>query len=213
MAPRDPSEAPETELTPRQRRIVDFIATTVRERGYPPTVREIGEAVGLTSSSSVHAQLANLERRGLLTKDPTKPRAMTLSESTHAEGVVVPLVGRIAAGTPVLAEQNVEEHLVVPMGYASDVEHFALTVQGDSMVDAGILDGDVVIVRAQATADDGDVVAALVPGPGEDEATVKRLRRQRGKSLLVPENPAMEPFVMDPEGRILGKVVAVLRKL
>jgi repressor LexA len=213
MAPRDPSEAPETELTPRQRRIVDFIATTVRERGYPPTVREIGEAVGLTSSSSVHAQLANLERRGLLTKDPTKPRAMTLSESTHAEGVVVPLVGRIAAGTPVLAEQNVEEHLVVPMGYASDVEHFALTVQGDSMVDAGILDGDVVIVRAQATADDGDVVAALVPGPGEDEATVKRLRRQRGRSLLVPENPAMEPFVMDPEGRILGKVVAVLRKL
>ncbi len=211
MAPTDPSEAPESgPLTARQRRIVDFIATTVRERGYPPTVREIGEAVGLTSSSSVHAQLANLERRGLLTKDPTKPRAMTLSDTNRAEGVVVPLVGRIAAGTPVLAEQNVEEHLVVPMGFAGDAEHFALTVTGDSMVDAGILDGDVVIVRGQDTADDGDVVAVLLPGPAEDEATVKRLRRQRGKVTLVPENPTMEPFDMDPDGRILGKVVAVL---
>ena len=200
MAPRDPTEAPETgPLTARQRRIVDFIATTVRERGYPPTVREIGEAVGLTSSSSVHAQLANLERRGLLTKDPTKPRAMTLSDANRAEGVVVPLVGRIAAGTPVLAEENVEDHLVVPMGFAGDAEHFALTVTGDSMVDAGILDGD--------------VVAVLLPGPAEDEATVKRLRRQRGKVTLVPENTAMAPFEMDPEGRILGKVVAVLRKL
>jgi repressor LexA len=213
MAPRQPSEAETDPLTTRQRRILEFIAATVRERGYPPTVREIGEAVGLTSSSSVHAQLANLERRGLLTKDPTKPRAMTLSESPRAEGVVVPLVGRIAAGTPVLAEQNVEDHLVVPMGYAGDADHFALIVQGDSMVDAGILDRDVVILRAQETADDGDVVAVLVPGPAEHEATVKRLRRQRGKVLLVPENPAMEPFEMDPEGRILGKVVAVLRRL
>src|ERR687898_86839 len=171
MAPMDPSEAPETgPLTARQRRIVDFIATTVRERGYPPTVREIGEAVGLTSSSSVHAQLANLERRGLLTKDPTKPRAMTLSDANRDEGV--------------------EDHLVVPMGYAGDAEHFALSVTGDSMVDAGILDGDVVIVRGQGTAEDGDVVAVLLPGPAEDEATVKRLRRQRGKVVLVPENPA-----------------------
>lgn len=214
MAPGHPSEASETEpLTARQRRIVDFIAATVRERGYPPTVREIGEAVGLTSSSSVHAQLANLERRGLITKDPTKPRAMTLSEANRAEGVVVPLVGRIAAGSPVLAEQNVEEHLVVPMGYAGDAAHFALTVTGDSMVNAGILDGDVVIVRSQDAADDGEVVAVLLPGPAEDEATVKRLRRQRGKAMLVPEHPTMEPFEMDPSGRILGKVVAVLRKL
>ena len=201
MAPIDSaSEAPETgPLTARQRRIVDFIASTVRERGYPPTVREIGEAVGLTSSSSVHAQLANLERRGLLTKDPTKPRAMALSDANRAEGVIIPLVGRIAAGTPVLADQNVEDHLVVPMGYAGDAEHFALSVTGDSMVGAGILDGDVVIIRGQDTA--------------EDEATVKRLRRQRGKVSLVPENPSMRPFDMDPEGRILGKVVAVLRKL
>jgi repressor LexA len=214
MAPKGSPGSAETEpLTARQRRILDFIAETVQQRGYPPTVREIGEAVGLTSSSSVHAQLANLERRGLLRKDPTKPRAMTLSESDRAEGVVVPLVGRIAAGTPVLAEQNVEDHLVVPMGFAGDAEHFALTVHGDSMVGAGILDGDVVIVRAQEDADDRDVVAVLVPGPAEDEATVKRIRRQRGRVMLVPENQAMDPFEMDPEGRILGRVVAVLRRL
>ncbi len=201
------------QLTPRQRRILDFIAETVRTRGYPPTVREIGEAVGLTSSSSVHAQLATLERRGHLTKDPTKPRAMALSDSPRAQGVIVPLVGRIAAGEPILAEQNVEDHLVVPMGFAGDAEHFALTVRGDSMVGAGILDGDVVIVRSGTTADDGDVVAALLPGPAEDEATVKRLKRTRGRVMLVPENDALEPFEMDPQGQILGTVVAVLRRL
>jgi repressor LexA len=213
--PRTAPPAPgriEPQLTPRQRRIVEFISATVRERGYPPTVREIGEAVGLTSSSSVHAQLANLERRGLLHKDPTKPRAMTLSEP-KVEGVVVPLVGRIAAGSPVMAAENVEEHLTVPSGFASDAEHFALRVQGDSMTGAGILDGDVVVVRSGAAADDGDIVAALVPGPAEDEATVKRLKRSRSRVLLVPENPRLEPVEMDPEGRILGTVVAVLRKL
>lgn len=208
-----PSRAEDQPLTARQQRILDFIGTTVRERGYPPTVREIGEAVGLTSSSSVHAQLANLERRGLLHKDPTKPRAMTLSDSPRAEGVVVPLLGRIAAGSPTLADQHVEDHLVVPMGFAGDAEHFALTVHGDSMVDAGILDGDVVIVKAGEAAESGDIVVAVLPGLAEDEATVKRLRRQRGRVMLVPENPAMEPFEMDPSGRIVGTVVAVLRKL
>lgn len=207
------SRAEDQPLTARQQRILDFIGTTVRERGYPPTVREIGEAVGLTSSSSVHAQLANLERRGLLHKDPTKPRAMTLSDSPRAEGVVVPLLGRIAAGSPTLADQHVEDHLVVPMGFAGDAEHFALTVHGDSMVDAGILDGDVVIVKAGEAAESGDIVVAVLPGLAEDEATVKRLRRQRGRVMLVPENPAMEPFEMDPSGRIVGTVVAVLRKL
>jgi repressor LexA len=206
-----PSET--TQLTPRQRRILEFIAETVRTRGYPPTVREIGEAVGLTSSSSVHAQLATLERRGHLRKDPTKPRAMALSDSSRAQGVVVPLVGRIAAGEPILAEQNVEDHLVVPMGFAGDAEHFALTVRGDSMIGAGILDGDVVIVRSAPTADDGDVIAALLPGPAEDEATVKRLKRAKGRVMLVPENDALEPFEMDPHGQILGTVVAVLRRL
>ena len=208
-----PSRAEDRPLTARQQRILDFIGTTVRERGYPPTVREIGEAVGLTSSSSVHAQLANLERLGLLHKDPTKPRAMALSDSPRAEGVVVPLLGRIAAGSPTLAEQHVEDHLVVPMGFAGDAEHFALTVRGDSMVDAGILDGDVVVVKAGEAAEDRDIVAVLLPGPAEDEATVKRLRRQRGKVMLVPENPSLEPFEMDARGRILGTVVAVLRKL
>lgn len=199
-------------LTPRQRRIVEFIERTIRERGYPPTVREIGEAVGLTSSSSVHAQLANLQRRGLLRKDPTKPRAMVL-EAPRPQGSVVPLLGRIAAGAPTLADQEVEEHLTVPVGFTGEGEHFALRVRGDSMVAAGILDGDIVVVRAQEDADDGDIVAVLLPGPAEPEATVKRLRRREGRVWLVPENPAMEPFEMDPEGRILGRVVAVLRKV
>jgi len=202
------------DLTPRQRRILEFIAETVRDRGYPPTVREIGEAVGLTSSSSVHSQLANLERKGLLHRDPTKPRAIGLTETDRpkAPGVVVPLIGRIAAGAPILASENVEDYLTVPVGFAEGVDHFALRVAGDSMVGAGILDGDVVVVRRQDDADQGDIVAALLPGPAEDEATVKRLRREGGKVLLVPENPARSPLEMT-EGRILGKVVAVLRKL
>jgi repressor LexA len=200
-------------LTPRQRRILDFIHSTVRERGYPPTVREIGQAVGLTSSSSVHAQLENLERLGALRKDPTKPRAITTSEP-KLDGVIVPLVGRIAAGAPVLATEDVEEYLTVPVGFASEgATHFALHVAGDSMIGAGIFDGDVVVVRQQDQVDDGDIVAALLPGPAEDEATVKRLRREKGgRVMLVPENPALEPFEMT-EGRLLGKVVSVLRKL
>jgi repressor LexA len=202
-----------TTLTPSQRRILQFIRTTVRDRGYPPTVREIGEAVGLTSSSSVHSQIANLERRGLLRKDPTKPRAIGLSGQPSGDpGVQVPLIGQIAAGAPILAEENVEEYLSVPSGFASDSDHFALRARGDSMIGAGILDGDVVVVRRQDSADDGDVVAALVPGPAEDEATVKRLRRRGGRVLLHPENESMEPFEIS-DGRVLGKVVAVLRRL
>jgi repressor LexA len=201
------------DLTPRQRRILEYIADIVRDRGYPPTVREIGEAVGLTSSSSVHSQLANLERKGLLHKDPTKPRAIGLAdESNRPDGVVIPVLGRIAAGVPVLATENVEEYLTVPVGFAKGGEHFALRVAGQSMTGAGILDGDVVVVRRQDSAADGDVVAALLPGPGEDEATVKRLRRRGGGVTLHPENPAFSPIQMT-DGRILGKVVAVLRKL
>jgi repressor LexA len=200
-----------SDITPRQQRILEFIASTVRDRGYPPTVREIGEAVGLTSSSSVHAQLNNLERKGLLHKDPTKPRAMTLAEG-RVDAVAVPVLGRIAAGAPVLAAEHVEEYVSVPRDFAADDGHFALRVSGDSMVGAGILDGDVVVVRGQDTAEDGDVVAALLPGPAEDEATVKRLGHDGPRVMLVPENPAMEPFEM-VDGRILGKVVAVLRRL
>src|SRR5437899_55750 len=165
------------DITTRQRRILEFIRKTVRDRGYPPTVREIGEAVGLTSSSSVHAQLANLQRRGLIKRDPAKPRAMELRGpgSSRRTGVAVPLVGRIAAGAPVLADENVEDWLDVPAGFAGDGGHFALRVQGDSMVGAGILDGDVVIVHGQESAGEGDIVAALLSGPAEDEATIKRL--------------------------------------
>jgi repressor LexA len=202
----------QAELTPRQRRILDFISGTVRERGYPPTVREIGEAVGLTSSSSVHAQLANLERLGLLHKDPTKPRAMTLSEP-KVDGVAVPILGRVAAGAPTLADEHVEDYLTVPTSFAGSGEPFALKVLGDSMVGAGILDGDVVVVQSRSDAANGDIVVALLPGPAEPEATVKRLRRDRGRVMLVPENPQLEPFEMDPEGRILGTVVAVMRRL
>jgi len=202
------------EITARQRRIIEFIRKTVRERGYPPTVREIGEAVGLASSSSVHAQLANLERRGLVKRDPTKPRAMELRGpgASRRGGVDVPLVGRVSAGTPVLADQNIEEYLTVPTGFAGAEDHFALRVSGDSMVGAGILDGDLVIVRRQQAADEGDIVAVLVPGQAEDEATVKRLHKKDGRVILVPENPSMEPFEMT-EGNILGKVVAVLRRM
>ena len=211
MAPIDPSETPETgPLTARQRRIVDFIAATVRERGYPPTVREIGEAVGLTSSSSVHAQLANLERRGLLTKDPTKPRAMTLSDANRAEGVVVPLVGRIAAGTPVLADQNVEDHLAVPENLRGD---FLLRVKGDSMINAGILEGDIVVVQRAQDARNGEIVVALA-GDDEsaDEATVKTFYRESGRIRLQPENAALEPIYAD-HVQILGRVVGVFREL
>jgi repressor LexA len=203
-----------SDITARQQRILDVIADTVRERGYPPTVREIGEAVGLTSSSSVHAQLANLERKGLLRKDPTKPRAMALaSDGPRAEGATVPLLGRIAAGAPIMATEHVEDYLSVPATFATDgAEHFALRVAGDSMIGAGILDGDMVVIRSQETARDGDIVAALLPGPAEDEATVKRLRHDGPRVMLLPENPALQPIEM-LDGRIMGKVVAVLRKL
>ena len=202
-----------SDITARQQRILDFIAETVRERGYPPTVREIGEAVGLTSSSSVHAQLANLEKKGLLHKDPTKPRAMSLStEESKATGTVVPLIGRIAAGTPVMAAEQIEDYVSVPTDFARSGEHFALRVAGDSMIGAGILDGDMVVIRSQESATDGDIVAAVMPGPAEDEATVKRLGHDGARVLLIPENPALSPFEM-LDGRIVGKVVAVLRKL
>jgi repressor LexA len=204
-----------SEVTPRQRRILDYIKATVRERGYPPTVREIGEAVGLNSSSSVHAQLANLERRGFLRRDASKPRAMELQGAGAPTGqaVSVPVLGRISAGSPMLATENVEEYLPLPTSFATDDDRsFALRVSGDSMIGAGILDGDIVVVRSQSDARNGDIVAALVGGPAEEEATVKRFQRSDGKVQLIAENPAYAPIEM-ASGRILGKVVAVLRKL
>jgi len=203
------------EMTPRQRRILDYIRRMIHDRGYPPTVREIGEAVGLTSSSSVHAQLANLQRKGLLKKDAARPRAIEIAGTRPrgAGAVTVPVLGRVAAGAPIMADEHIEEYVAVPASLAGEEEHFALRVAGDSMIDAGIFDADLVVVRRQDVAEDGSVVAALIPGPAEEEATIKRLRRRGTRITLVPENSTMEPFDLPTGGRILGQVVAVLRKL
>jgi repressor LexA len=211
-------------LTTRQREIYDFVTGYVDGHGYPPTVREIGEAVGLASPSTVHAHLANLERAGYLRRDPTKPRALELvgRERTPAvEAVgeagrvrVLPLVGQIAAGAPLLAEENVEQHLAVPEPLSSGVgEEFLLRVRGDSMIEAGILEDDYVVVRRQQTASDGDIVVALV-GDDEaaDEATVKRFFREDGRVRLQPENAALEPLY-PAHVQLLGKVTGVFRRV
>jgi repressor LexA len=207
-------------LTARQRQIWDFLVDYVDTHGYPPTVREIGEAVGLASPSTVHAHLANLERAGLLRRDPTKPRALELTGRERSgasrptpETHVLPVLGLIAAGGPLLAEQSVEGYLGVPEPLARGGEEFILRIRGDSMIDAGILDGDYVVVRRQQDAQNGDIVAALA-GDDEsgDEATVKRFFRENGRIRLQPENAALEP-IHSPHVQILGKVVGVFRKL
>jgi repressor LexA len=205
-------------LTGRQREIFDYLSEYVRERGYPPTVREIGEAVGLASPSTVHAHLANLERAGLLKRDPTKPRALELvgrDRGGHEESKLLslPLVGEIAAGGPLLAEDDIEEYLEVPELLAAGGADFLLRVKGDSMIQAGILEGDYVVVRKQQDARDGDVVVALA-GDDEtaDEATVKRFFREDGRVRLQPENDALEP-IYAPHVQILGKVIGVFRQV
>jgi len=206
------------ELTGRQQEIWDFLVGYVDRYGYPPTVREIGSAVGLASPSTVHAHLANLERAGLLRRDPTKPRALELFGRPAAAAPAtdvhrLPLVGEIAAGGPLLAEQNVEEYLAVPEPLTRGGEEFILRVKGDSMVDAGILDGDYVVVHRQQDARNGDIVAALA-GDDEtaDEATVKTFFREAGRIRLQPENAALEP-IYARHVTILGKVVGVFRSL
>ena len=205
-------------LTARQQEIWDFLVTYVDEHGYPPTVREIGEAVGLASPSTVHAHLANLERAGFLRRDPTKPRALELtgrerpaSERPSREGDLLPLLGQIAAGGPLLAAEQVEEYVSVP-GVVGPAD-FVLRVKGDSMVDAGILDGDYVVVRRQQEAVNGDIVVALVvEDEAADEATVKRFFRDNGRIRLQPENTTMEPIFAD-HVQLLGKVVGMYRKV
>lgn len=205
-------------LSTKRREILDFIAASLRDRGYPPSVREIGEAVGLTSSATVHSHLAVLQREGYLQRDPTKPRAIQVryeptSKVAMAPGPVrhVPLVGTVAAGTGVLAQENVEEIVALPEDFIGRGSVFMLEVHGDSMVDAGILDGDFVVVRQQPDAENGEVVVAGIPG---DEATVKFYARQRGKIVLRPANPALSPIELRPEDvTIYGKVVTVLRRL
>jgi repressor LexA len=206
-------------LTGRQQEIFDFLVGYVERLGYPPTVREIGEAVGLASPSTVHAHLANLERAGLLRRDPTKPRALELlgggrKRAAEPAGVTqLPLVGEIAAGGPLLADENIEERVAVPELMAHGGADFLLRVKGDSMVNAGILDGDLVVVRRQDTARNGEIVVALA-GDDEsaDEATVKRFFRERGRVRLQPENDALEPIYAS-HVQVLGKVVGVLRVL
>src|ERR687887_1901998 len=205
-------------LTGRQQEIWSFLTQYVDEHGYPPTVREIGEAVGLASPSTVHAHLANLERAGLIKRDPTKPRALELRrdpkpEPSRAADEVhrLPLVGEIAAGGPLLADQNVEDYLAIPEPLARGGEEFLLRVKGDSMINAGILDGDFVVVRRQQDARNGDIVAALA-GADEtaDEATVKRFFRDGRQVRLQPENDELEPIYAD-HVQILGKVTGVFR--
>jgi len=210
--------APAEVLTGKRRQILDFIAAQLRERGYPPSVREIGEAVGLTSSSTVHAHLATLQRQGYLRRDPTKPRAIEVRYDPSSGAAVesrpvrhVPLVGDVAAGTDVLAQENVEELLPLPEDFTGKGTLFMLKVHGDSMIEDGIFDGDYVVVRSQPVAEKGDVVVAGIPG---EEATVKRWSRRGSKVVLVPANARLEPMEFDPaDVTVYGKVVTVLRRL
>jgi repressor LexA len=201
----------ELSLTKRQQEIFDFVKQYVSEHGYPPTVRDIGKAIGLASSSTVHAHLANLEKLGLLRRDPTKPRAIEVLKDKARQAVApagLPVVGQVAAGQPVLADENIEEYVPVPGIAGGDDGEFVLRVKGDSMKDAGILEGDFVIVRRQETAGDGDIVVALVG----DEATVKRFFREDDHVRLQPENEALEP-IRTREAQVLGRVVGLCRRV
>ena len=214
--------ADESGLTPRQRKVLEVIRDSVERRGYPPTVREIGEAVGLTSTSSVSYQLLTLQKKGFLRKDPSKPRAVDVrlpgdvaqaqddadERAAHPKPAYVPVVGRIAAGGPILAEQAVEEVFPLPRELVGTGTLFLLKVVGDSMIDAAIADGDWVVVRQQQSADNGDIVAAMIDG----EATVKTFKKRDGHVWLLPHNPNYAPIAGD-DATILGRVVTVLRKV
>ena len=205
-------------LTARQRQILECIDASMRDRGYPPSVREIGETVGLGSPSTVHSHLSTLQRLGYLRRDPSKPRAIEVRWDSSSGAAVerrpvrhIPLVGEVAAGTDVLAQENVEELLPLPADFTGEGDLFMLRVRGDSMIDVGILDGDFIVARAQRTADDGDVVVAGIPG---EEATVKTYARNGDTITLVPANPRLEPMVFAAdEVQVFGRVVTVMRKL
>jgi repressor LexA len=205
-------------ITARQREILDYIESQMQVRGYPPSVREIGEAVGLTSPSTVHSHLNTLERLGYLRRDPTKPRAIEVRWDPNSGAVMerrpvrhVPLVGDVAAGTDVLAEENVEELLPVPLDFTGDGDLFMLRVRGDSMIEAGILDGDFVIAVQQATANNGEIIVAGLP---EGDATVKTFRRRGSRVELIPSNSTMETIELPADQvHIFGRVVTVMRRL
>jgi repressor LexA len=199
------------DLTKRQKEIFDFIRRYASKYGYPPTVREIGKAVGLHSSSTVHAHLANLEKVGLLRRDPTKPRAIELlvdRAKRAVRGPGLPLVGQVAAGEPVLAEENIEEYLDIPAVVGGESGDYVLRVNGDSMKDAGILEGDYVVVRQASDAENGEIVVALL----EDEATVKRFYREKDRVRLQPANKAYKP-IRTSDAAVLGRVVGVFRSV
>lgn len=207
-------------LPPRRRAVLEFVTRYLRERGFPPSIREIAQATGLASPATVHAHLAALERDGYLRRDPTKPRAIEVLAGRAAQGsasdarssdqaALLPLVGRVAAGQPLLADEAIEEYVPVPAEAGGAEGDFVLAVRGDSMRDAGILDGDHVVVRRQDTARNGEIVVALV---GDEEATVKRFFEDRGEVRLEPANPRHRP-IRSREVRILGRVVGVLRRL
>lgn len=205
-------------LTDRQRQILECIDSAMRDRGYPPSVREIGTAVGLGSPSTVHSHLSSLQRMGFLKRDPTKPRAIEVRWDSASGAAVerrpvrhVPLIGDVAAGTDVLAQENVEETMPVPADLTGDGELFMLRVRGDSMIDAGILDGDLVVARSVTDAKIGEIVIAGIPG---EEATVKTFQRDGDQIVLVPANERLEPMVFDPaDVRVFGRVVTVMRRL
>ncbi|MGI6435846.1 MAG: transcriptional repressor LexA [Syntrophomonadaceae bacterium] len=200
------------DLSPRQEQILDYIKARIKSSGYPPSVREIGQAVGLKSSSTVHAHLVQLEEKGYLRKDAAKPRAIipvpSMEEQSATQIVSLPLIGQVAAGVPILAEQNIDAFIPVPLELIGSGNHFILQVKGDSMIDAGIIDGDYLIVRQQADAHNGEIVVAVL----EDEATVKRLFKHDGYVELRPENQAMEPIIV-PHADIAGKVAGLLRRM
>ncbi len=192
----------------KQQKILDFIRSEIETKGYPPSVREICAAVGLRSTSSVHMHLTQLEKKGLIRRDATKPRALELLDSPLSKARTVPLVGKVTAGQPILAIENIEDQLIIPNDLASmDTELFALRVQGESMIEAGILDGDIVIVHSQERAENGDIVVALIG----DEATLKRIYYENGHVRLQPENHTMAPIII-PRAEVRGKVVALVRR-
>ncbi len=191
-----------------QDRIFTYIKKVVKDKGYPPSVREICEATGLHSTSTVHAHLKRLEKKGLIARDSMKPRAISLSAELQAAETVsaVPVVGRVTAGIPILATENIEEYITIPNMLLGDGEHYILGVRGDSMINAGIMDGDFVVIRKQQDANNGDIVVAMI----DDEATVKRFYRESGHIRLQPENPSMRP-ILCKQVTILGKVVSLYR--
>ena len=190
-----------------QRRILDFIRSEIEDKGYPPSVREICAAVGLKSTSTVHAHLNQLEKRGFIRRDPTKPRALEVLDNSVARGKTVPLVGKVTAGQPILAIENIEDYLTLPTGMIGSEGLFCLRVQGESMIEIGILDGDIIVVRQQESAENGEVVVAMI----EDEATVKRIFYEPDGVRLQPENRHMDPIYV-PNAQVLGKVVALFRQ-